>query len=161
MRHAIPGVERARPGSTTPLLMVQTILIVEDEELVRGMLRDKIEHEGYHVLEAEDGRAGQIMLEDEVIHLVITDLVMPRKDGLELLMEMRTNWPDIPLIAITAPSNQLYLEVAGRLGATRTFEKPLDLDALLRAIEDLIGPADNEDVFVQESAEAPEKPDQS
>jgi len=42
------------------------------------------------------------------------------------------------LVAITAPSNQLYLEVAGRLGAARTFEKPLDLDALSRAVHDLL-----------------------
>lgn len=103
------------------------------------MLRDKFEHDGYRVLEAEDGRDAQNLLEDEHVDLVISDLIMPRKDGLELLMEMRGRWPDIPLIAITAPSNQLYLEVAGRLGASRTFEKPLDLDALGAAVRDLIG----------------------
>jgi DNA-binding NtrC family response regulator len=120
----------------------KTILIVEDEELVRSMLRDKFEHEGYRVLEAEDGREGQNILEDDHVDLVISDLIMPRQDGLELLMAMRAGWPNIPLIVITAPSNQLYLEVAGRLGASRTFEKPLDLDALGRAARDLLDEPD-------------------
>ena len=118
--------------------MPKSILIVEDEELVRSMLLDNFEHEGFQVFGAEDGREGQNQLEDEQVDLVISDLVMPRQDGLELLMEMRRSWPDIPLIAITAPSNQLYLEVAGRLGAARTFEKPLDLEALTRAVRDLL-----------------------
>ncbi|NQU47558.1 MAG: response regulator [Planctomycetes bacterium] len=118
--------------------MPKTLLIVEDEELVRSMLRDKFEQSGYAVLEAEDGREGQNLLEDQTVDLVISDLIMPRQDGLELLMAMRAEWPDVPLIAITAPSNQLYLEVAGRLGAARTFEKPLDLKKLEDAVIDLL-----------------------
>ncbi len=78
------------PQPCVPMTKEQkTILIVEDEELVRSMLRDKFEHEGYRVLEAEDGREGQNILEDEKVDLVISDLVMPRQDGLELLMAMR------------------------------------------------------------------------
>jgi DNA-binding response OmpR family regulator len=117
-----------------------TLLIVEDETLVREMLCDKFEHAGYRVVGAADGHVGLRALEEHSIQLVISDLLMPRQDGLELLMQVRDKWPDIPFIAITAPSNLLYLEVASRLGAAETFEKPIDLGQLEAAVKTLIRP---------------------
>ncbi len=115
-----------------------TLLVVEDEKLVRDLLKDKFEESGYQVLEAGNGAEGLAHLHQSNIDLVISDLVMPDTDGLELLMAMRTEWPDIPMIAITAPSNQIYLEVASRLGAARTFEKPLDLAQIESAVDALL-----------------------
>jgi DNA-binding response OmpR family regulator len=114
------------------------LLIVEDETLVREMLCDKFEQAGYQVVAAADGHEGMRELEQQPFHLVISDLLMPRQDGLELLMQVRDKWPDVPFIAITAPSNLLYLEVASRLGAAQTFEKPIDLAQLESAVKDLI-----------------------
>jgi CheY-like chemotaxis protein len=115
-----------------------TILVAEDESLVREMLEDALQNDGYRVITAEDGHQAQKLLEKYSVDLVVTDLIMPERDGLELLIMVRDNYPKIPVIVITAPSNQVYLPAAKRLGAAYCFEKPLVLSDLLAAIQGLL-----------------------
>lgn len=115
-----------------------TILVAEDESLVREMLEDTLQNDGYTVLTAEDGEQAQRILKKQAVDLVVTDLIMPERDGLELLMMVRDNFPKIPVIVITAPSNVVYLPAAKRLGAAHCFEKPLVLSTFLASIRALL-----------------------
>ena len=123
------------------------ILIIEDEEPIRKMLRSVLEAEGYDVLEAADGRIGSRIYNTEHIDLVITDIFMPEKEGLELIREIRHDFPHIKLIAISGggvmevigPAGKDYLTIAEKFGVNYTFEKPFELNDILSAVEDLIG----------------------
>jgi CheY-like chemotaxis protein len=115
-----------------------TILVAEDESLVREMLEDTLQNDGYQVITAEDGQQALRVLEEQSVDVVITDLIMPERDGLELLIKIRDGYTKIPVIVITAPSNNVYLPAAKRLGAAYCFEKPLVLSSLLTAVQALV-----------------------
>ncbi|RMH05505.1 MAG: response regulator [Planctomycetota bacterium] len=119
--------------------MTASLLIVEDEPLVRDLLRTRFGGEGYAIHEGEDGRSALRVLERERIDLVLTDIVMPETDGIELLVAIREKWPELPVIVFSAPTNQLYLEVARRLGADEVIEKPLNLELLSADVKRLLG----------------------
>ena len=121
--------------------MTPKLLIVEDESMVRDVLREKFLQDGFTILEAEDGKSGLRTLRTEEVDLVITDIVMPETDGIELLVAIRENWPKLPVIVFSAPTNQLYLEVARRLGADAVLEKPLNLERLSAQVRRLLEPA--------------------
>lgn len=123
------------------------LLIVDDEHLVRDMLAELFEDESTQVLTASNAREAIRMLEDHRFDVVISDILMPEGDGIELLLEMKRSANGTPLIAISAPTNQLYLQAMKRLGAVRCFEKPLDLQALRDAVQRLLEdpPARQED----------------
>lgn len=121
--------------------MPTQILVVEDESLVRDLLRSKFLEEGYSVLEAPDGRVALRLLRENPVDLVITDILMPETDGIELLVAIRETWPKVPVIVFSAPTNQLYLQVARRLGADEVVEKPLNLERLAGQVKRLLGSA--------------------
>lgn len=121
------------PQSPSP-----SILIVEDEVHVREMLADLFEADGYAVRMCSNGQRALAMLEEEPVALVISDLIMPECDGLELQLELRKRWPDTLFIAISAPNNFSSLEASAGLGATATYEKPLDLDEMRATVRRLM-----------------------
>ena len=117
------------------------ILIIEDDEAIRGLYRIALTRAGYSVIEAEDGKDGLKKFDSNPIDLVITDIVMPEKEGIETIIELRAKSPEAKIIAISGggkvtPDN--YLLTAKKLGANRVFAKPLDMKVLLGAIEELI-----------------------
>ncbi|MAW62001.1 MAG: hypothetical protein CMJ94_14385 [Planctomycetes bacterium] len=117
----------------------QRMLIVDDEDLVCDMLYDYfVSHPGLELLKASHGGLVEELIQEQPISILLTDIVMPERDGLELVMLMRDRYPEVHVIAISAPSNTHYLDAAKRLGATYTFEKPLDLEALGRAVDELL-----------------------
>jgi CheY-like chemotaxis protein len=118
--------------------MPHNILIVDDEAPVRDVLKHKLEQCGYDVCEAADGNEAIRALESVSFDLVITDIIMPEKDGIETICFLRAKQPDVKVIAISAPSNQLFLESAYGLGAARVFNKPLKLAELAQAVEELL-----------------------
>jgi CheY-like chemotaxis protein len=81
-----------------------SVLIVEDDQTTRKLLRVTLEKEGWSVLEAEDGIAGLRRLEEIRPELILTDLMMPKMDGFEFVAELRRNesWKDIPVMVLTA-----------------------------------------------------------
>ena len=118
------------------------IIIIDDEELVRATFRDLLEDMGYAVTEAVDGVQGLKALEAHPAELVITDLLMPNKEGIETILELRKKNPNVKIIAVsgggsTGRSN--FLDMAKELGADKVFAKPVDINELADAVRILIG----------------------
>lgn len=122
--------------------MPPSILIVDDDAPIRSVLRRKLEQYQYDVCEAADGNEAIRALETTRFDLVITDIIMPEKDGIETICFLRLKQPEVKIIAISAPSNQLFLESARGLGAERVFTKPLKLAELADAVQELLNPGE-------------------
>lgn len=117
---------------------MKRILVVDDEEQIRIMLSQLLEREGYEVHGAENGKEGLELLQRQAFDLVITDMVMPEKDGLKFIMEVMRDWPELKIIAISGGGiikADRYLAMAGYLGDIPTMEKPFKLDALLELVK--------------------------
>ena len=113
------------------------ILVMDDEQQIRGMLRRALEEQGHEVLEASDGTEGVRCYRTTPVDLVITDILMPYKEGLECIRELRKIDPEVLIIAISGGSASLNMDalrVARHFGALRTFRKPFDLDEMLKAV---------------------------
>lgn len=118
------------------------ILIIDDEPVIVQMLQRFLERNGFEVTSASDGAAGLDMQRRTPADLVITDILMPGKEGFETIREMRRLNPGIKLIAISGGGRnepQIYLRFATTFGADRAFAKPLDLGQLLTAVTELLG----------------------
>ena len=113
------------------------ILIVDDNQPSRMMLRQWLEAEGHTVVGAENGRQGLDLCAVGSFDLVITDIIMPEADGLEVIREMRRSQPDTGLIAISG-SGFRYLPDAEEFGADRIFIKPLIREEFLGAVRKLL-----------------------
>lgn len=117
------------------------ILIIEDDREVRHLLKVVLERAGYEVDEAADGQEGIHRFRTAPSDLVITDLIMPHKEGLETIIDMRKEFPDLKIIAISGGargSSENYLRTAKLCGAERIFAKPFDNRELLAAVEELL-----------------------
>jgi CheY-like chemotaxis protein len=118
-----------------------TILVIDDDQHVRGMLRTVLEDFGYKVLEAPDGNIGVQLFSENRVDLIITDIIMPDKEGLETIREIKASSPDAKIIAISGGAKVgpgTYLKLAERLGAQRVFEKPIQISVLLSSIAELL-----------------------
>jgi two-component system response regulator (stage 0 sporulation protein F) len=112
-----------------------TILVIDDQEPIRSLLRAVLEGASYQVLEASNGRRGLEVYRERSADLIITDIVMPEMDGLELILELTRSFLNVKVIAITgAMESNGGLNVAKLLGARQTFQKPLDMGRLLSAV---------------------------
>ena len=112
-----------------------TILIIDDEELVRVLLRSALEAAGYEVTEAVNGRQGLELYRRNPMDLVITDIVMPELNGLDMLLELTKEFLHAKVIAISgAGGDRNVLDVAKLLGARQTFQKPFSVPRLLGAV---------------------------
>ena len=117
------------------------ILIIDDDDSVRAMLRLALLHFGHTVTAARDGKEGLQMFWQGSVDLVITDIVMPNKEGLATVMELRRDHPTLGIIAMSgglAHDAPLYLKLAGNFGANRTLRKPFELTELLTAIKEVL-----------------------
>ena len=115
--------------------MSQTILVCDDEELIRWSLSEHLTSEGYTVVEAEDGEDCLEKLATFAPDLLITDLKMPRMDGMEVLRRLRQQGRDLPVIVLTAHGEVQSAVQATQLGATNYLTKPFDLIAVGLAVE--------------------------
>jgi two-component system chemotaxis response regulator CheY len=115
-----------------------SVLVVDDQDQVRQLIRETLEQAGYEVEEACDGKEGLDRYRVRSTDLVIMDILMPDQDGLETIMTLRQEFPDIRIIAMTGGSDTVgipnFLDVAKMLGARRTLQKPFDLKVLLEAV---------------------------
>ena len=112
-----------------------TILIIEDEAPIRSLLREVLEHAGYHVVEAPDGRVGLELYRKAPTDLVITDIAMPVLNGLQAAHELTREFLGAKVIAMSgAPGKQYLCDVAKLLGARRTLQKPFYREELLEAV---------------------------
>lgn len=112
-----------------------SILVIDDNEMVRGFLRTVLESQGHTVREASHGNEGVQGLRQSPVDLVLTDIYMPNCDGLEVIMMLRREFPSIRIVAISGGSGDRNLLVAARqLGAKAILEKPIDIANLLSTI---------------------------
>ncbi len=121
-----------------------SVLVVDDEEPVRRLIRQALERAEFQVREAVDGKDALAQYRTAPTDLVIMDILMPGQDGLESIIQLRREFPMAKVIAITGGHEMIgvlnYLEVAKMLGARRTLHKPFDLKDLVEAAEaELVG----------------------
>jgi CheY-like chemotaxis protein len=120
------------------------ILIVDDDPSTRTALREMLKVGGHQVSEAADGTHVIRLLKAETPDLLITDILMPDKEGLETIQDVRAAYPALPIVAMTggglaAGSYADYLlSCAEDFGATRTLRKPVDMAELLQLVEDCL-----------------------
>lgn len=121
------------------------ILVIDDDADVRKVLCDNLGECGHDVIGAENGYKGlEILRGSWRPDIVITDIIMPDKEGLEVILEIRTQYPDMRIIAISGGGRTKtadFLSIARKLGADRVIPKPVDLDFLETTINHLLPPA--------------------
>ena len=118
------------------------ILLVDDDNQIKEVLRQMIVREGYKGVDASDSKIGMRSLREVPADLVILDLLMPEKDGLEAIIELRHDFPDVKIIAISGEGSigaWDYLNMAKALGAQSTLYKPFSMKELLKSVQELIG----------------------
>jgi len=121
---------------------LKRILVVDDEAQIRTMLTQMLELEGFEVHTAENGEEGLALVGKYAFDLVITDMIMPVKDGLKFIMELVRDYPDLRILAISgggAIKAERYLTMAGYLGDIATLEKPFKREILLDLVQKQIG----------------------
>ena len=129
------------PDQNSQTSVQHSILIIDDDETIRTLLRAILEREGYLVLDAPDGNNGLKQFEESPTDLVITDLIMPGKEGIETIRDLRRKFQDVKIIAVSGGGRigpDCYLKMAKGVGALRTLSKPFDRKVLLKAVEEII-----------------------
>ena len=117
------------------------VLIIDDDELVRAALVLLLERDGHEVLEACDGIDAGRILKVYIPDLVITDIVMPEMEGLQVIREIRKGFPRLKIIAISGAAtigSQDILDIASRLGADRIFGKPIERHEFMASVTRLL-----------------------
>lgn len=118
------------------------ILVVDDEENVRFVIRETLEQDAHSVVEAGSGREALEVLEQGPTELVITDLVMPDKNGIDLILELKNRYPDLQILAISGGgglnSKFDYIPIAELIGAKSVMRKPFNLVELRDAVNELL-----------------------
>ncbi len=123
------------------------ILVIDDEPTALDVIRKILLHAGYEVLVAENGQEGVELFRQDPCDLVVTDMVMPVKDGLQTILDLRVDSPELPIVAISGGGNiskERYLAVAGYLDKVVTVGKPFTVDALTTAVQQLLEEDDQE-----------------
>ena len=117
------------------------ILVIDDEITLREFFKDYLEEAGYEVDVASDGDQGLQMFTAHPYDLVITDILMPNREGLETILELREHTPDVKIIAITGGGIGLgddLLKLACEFGANRALFKPVPMKRLLAIVEEVL-----------------------
>jgi len=118
------------------------ILVIDDDDQFRGMLREMLERAGYEVADAPNGKEGIRLYRENPADLVVTDIIMPEKEGIETIMDLRREFPEVKIIAMSGGGRidpEEYLHMAEKLGAKRTFAKPVEREELLKAVGEVLG----------------------
>ena len=106
------------------------------------VLREILEAAGHRVVEAPDGEAGVRLYRERLPDLVTTNIYMPEKDGIETIKELKQDFPDAKIIAISGSDLKgrfSLLSVAREFGAQRALSKPFARDEILKAVNELLG----------------------
>ncbi len=120
---------------------MSSIIVIDDDPQINSLLKDVLEFEGYHVITAQRADEGLHHLEGATVDLVITDVLMPEKEGLETIRELRDRYPQTKILAISGgltKSGVDVLEIAKRLGANHVLRKPFDVQDLLNGVRRLL-----------------------
>jgi DNA-binding response OmpR family regulator len=121
------------------------IMVIDDDEVMNSMIIQMLSKAGYEVRGARDGRGGLDLLEMEPFDLIITDIIMPEKEGLETIMTIRKLNKTVPIIAISGGGKigpDQYLKLAQQFGADYSFQKPFDKGHFLSAVRECLSGID-------------------
>jgi DNA-binding response OmpR family regulator len=117
--------------------MAKLVCIIDDDDLVRTKIALDLRAMGFETIEVDDSREVPNVLRTQPVDAVVVDIVMPDKDGVEVIAEVRKGWPDIRVIAMSAGGRvgpALYLEIARQMGASACLEKPVAPERLRAAL---------------------------
>lgn len=118
------------------------ILIIDDDDQFRGLLRETLQRAGYEITEAVNGLQGLRIFHEKPPDMVITDMLMPVMPGSRFISTLRSDFPDVKIIAISGGGKSYYpgsfLQYARELGARAVLEKPVSRVDLLKAIKDIL-----------------------
>ena len=115
------------------------VIVIDDEELIRITLQQALEYDHHTVVVAVDGDDGLRKIAEFPAVLVITDIMMPNKEGIETIMELRKMRPDVKIVAISGGirgSSLSFLEMAKKLGADTILKKPFEMKILLATVNE-------------------------
>ena len=118
------------------------ILVIDDEQLLRSTVVLILTRAGFTVEEASDGQAGIAMFHKNPPDIVLTDIFMPNRDGIEIIKELKHSSPRTKIIAMTGGGHLRMMEIAAAakvLGADHVLDKPFDSESLLAAINAVLG----------------------
>lgn len=121
--------------------MTYDILLVDDEPMIREGLKIALEMEGHRTVTAADGNEAIKIAEETKPHIIITDIIMPESDGIEVICTLKESNPDIKILAISGGgriSASDHLRIAKQLGATGVLEKPFSTAELISEINKLM-----------------------
>tara|TARA_R110002049_G_scaffold140720_14_gene301939 strand:+ start:1613 stop:2779 length:1167 start_codon:yes stop_codon:yes gene_type:complete len=133
------------------------ILIIDDERPIRNAMRDILEYENYKVDEAEDGQAGLDKIKKGDYDLILCDIKMPKKDGIEVLSEIIQEGIDVPIVMISGHGTIETAVDAIKQGAFDYIAKPLDLNRLLITVRNAL----DQSVLVAETKQLKKKVDKN
>ena len=117
------------------------ILIIEDETVLRVLIKDVLENAGYEVATAADGNEGIQLFHEHPCDVVITDILMPEKEGLETILELNRYSPETVIIAISGGGAGLgddLLDMAKDFGARYALKKPIVMRELVKLIQNML-----------------------
>lgn len=114
------------------------ILIIDDERQMRRLLTRILTSAGHTVREAPNGRIGLELFLQARPQLVITDILMPEREGIETIRKIHADDPKVPILAISGGSMPMYLDIATKLGATAQLAKPFSANELLEVVLGLL-----------------------
>jgi YesN/AraC family two-component response regulator len=117
--------------------VMKSILVVDDNQMMRKLIRNLFHGEDIDIKEATNGMEGLDFLKQNEVDLIITDIIMPKMEGIELIMNIRRDFPKIKIIAISG-GKPYYLYMAKKLGIEGIFTKPLNHQAFLQAVKKVI-----------------------
>jgi len=122
--------------------MGKKILIIEDDSDLRQVLKIMLAKEGLSVVEAGDGKQGMNLFASDLYDLVITDIIMPEKEGIETIFELKKLNPDVKIIAISGGGKiaaDEYLGMARNFGVNKVLSKPFKRDVFIESVKDVLG----------------------
>jgi CheY-like chemotaxis protein len=123
-------------------MMPQRIVLVDDDVPMRELFAKLLSQRGYKVSQAGNGRIALEQMQQMPVELVITDMIMPEMDGVEIIVALRRIYPGVKIIAVAesglGPAEN-SLNIARALGAHKTLVKPLDPEQLISAVQEVLG----------------------
>jgi CheY-like chemotaxis protein len=128
----------ASEGLTNGAVVTKTVCVIEDDELVRSRLADMLRERGHNVLEADSADRGIDLIRTEKADVAVVDILMPDRDGLEAIGQLRRTRPDLRIVAISGGGRvgpQIYLDLAKQIGADASLTKPIEQADLERAVD--------------------------
>lgn len=145
LRHGVcpraPGrlLESPRGYSRDGGALMALVLVVDDDVEIQALLREALNEAGHRVVTANDGRQGLAVYRSQQPDLVITDIFMPGRSGIELALTLSRATPPPRMIVISGVAGQAFLDASAEVHVGRTFTKPFNVHEVVRAVDTLLG----------------------